>query len=198
MVTYSHTSYAHMHMCARTHTHMHTCSHAHMHTCSHAHTHMDACVHLSHTISDLPGPPRLSIARDSTNLTILVQLSEVGSPPLIQVVLVVTTLNDHWLLTMSGSYLPGDCVPFTLSVLANEGDYMFAAYAVNFAGQGPSSPQTTYPGKTTCCAWCGIEETCPTPFFQHTSMHPFKCSLYVFGRLCIGLQIPCGPLSGSS
>eukprot|EP00731_Ephydatia_muelleri_P012273 Em0006g1167a len=96
---------------------------------------------------ELPGPPHLTIASSSTNLTVIVQLSEVGSPPLLQVVLVVTTLNTYWLVTKSGPYLPGDHVPFTVNELASRQGYIFAAYTVNYAGPGPSSPQAAYSGK---------------------------------------------------
>lgn len=99
--------------------------------------------------SDLPGAPCTPFITyvQGKPYIVEVQLSEKGSPPLIEVVLVVMILNAQWILTMPGPYLPGNHVLFNLSSLPDGSTFIFSAYAVNYAGEGPYSPQVTTSGK---------------------------------------------------
>ena len=101
-------------------------------------------------VSDLPGAPRIAQVTYINNRpsTAVVQLSEKGSPPIIQVALVAMTPNVHWGLNISGLYMPGDKIVFNLSSLADHDTYAFAAYASNYAGDSPYSAQVTDDGKT--------------------------------------------------
>ena len=95
--------------------------------------------------SDLPGAP--NIIRTTYVLgrpyTAEVQLSDVGSPPILEVVLVVKISNAQLFFPMSGSYMPGDYILFNLSGLPDDSSYTFSAYAVNYAGKGPYSTEAT-------------------------------------------------------
>ncbi|KAL5496967.1 hypothetical protein EMCRGX_G013348 [Ephydatia muelleri] len=94
---------------------------------------------------DLPGAPRIAQVTYINNRpsTAVVQLSEKGSPPIIQVALVAMTPNVHWGLNICGLYMPGDKIVFNLSSLADHDTYAFAAYASNYAGDSPYSAQVT-------------------------------------------------------
>lgn len=99
---------------------------------------------------DLPGPPCVAQVTywNGRPSIAVVQLSETGSPPIIQVVLVAMTPNDRRFLNKSGLYMHGDQIVFNLSSLADHDVYAFAAYASNYAGDGPYSAQVTYSGET--------------------------------------------------
>eukprot|EP00731_Ephydatia_muelleri_P008677 Em0004g1015a len=93
---------------------------------------------------DLPGAPRIAqVTYNNRPSTAVVQLSEKGSPPIIQVALVAMTPNVHWGLNICGLYMPGDKIVFNLSSLADHDTYAFAAYASNYAGDSPYSAQVT-------------------------------------------------------
>ena len=52
---------------------------------------------------------------------------------------------------MPSLYMPGDKLVFNLSSLADHDTYAFAAYASNYAGDGPYSAKVTESGKTNEC-----------------------------------------------
>ena len=79
-----------------------------------------------------------------------VHLSYNGSPPILQVIAMVTgSEGEHQLHNRSGPYLPGDTVYIPLEGLQEGVQYECFAYAVNYAGAGHLSNRHTFsiPGK---------------------------------------------------
>ncbi|KAL5500501.1 hypothetical protein EMCRGX_G012074 [Ephydatia muelleri] len=97
---------------------------------------------------DLPGAPDIStISNSSSRLSsvLTVHLSYNGSPPILQVIAMVTgSEGEHQLHNRSGPYLPGDTVYIPLEGLQEGVQYECFAYAVNYAGAGHLSNRHTF------------------------------------------------------
>ena len=93
-----------------------------------------------HTV--LPGPPSIFlVSRSSDSLTLQIQLSDIGTAPLLLVMMNVT-LGSQLINTMewSGKFTQGEVLePVLVSSLQSDTNYSFQTVAVNSLGPGSLS-----------------------------------------------------------
>ena len=90
------------------------------------------------------GAPTLSLlSSTSSSLTIDVQLSPEGIPPILSIA--VNFTNPPGLVrAVPGPFSPGQIVTTTLSDLEAETEHNFTVFAFNFNGISPASPDTSF------------------------------------------------------
>ena len=93
-------------------------------------------------ISVLPGPPSIClVTRSSDSLTVQIQLSDIGTAPILTVEINVT-LGSQLIDTVewSGNFTQGELLdPVLVSTLQPSTNYTFRAVAVNQLGPGSLS-----------------------------------------------------------
>ena len=105
-----------------------------------------------HTV--LPGPPSiLLVSRSSDSLTLQIQLSGIGTAPLL-LVKVNVTLGSQLINTMvwSGRFTQGEILdPVLVSSLQPDTNYTFQAVAMNSLGPGSLSMEYIFTTGTKLC-----------------------------------------------
>jgi len=100
----------------------------------------------------LSGAPTTSlISTSSCSVTVEVQLSSDGTPPIQAILFNFTSPPGYPTQRLNGPFFPGDIIKGTLSGLVGSTEYRLTAAAINSAGTGPSSDEIIF--KTDIAIW---------------------------------------------
>lgn len=158
---------------------------------------------LSHTpTAVLSGAPTTSlISSSSCSVTVEVQLSPDGTPPIQAILFNFTSPPGYPTQRLNGPFFPGDTIKGTLSGLVGSTEYRLTAAAINSAGTGPSSDAIIFKTGN----YYAHQLTASFPLHQVTHSHSTRellvnipWRLGYFNKICSLLQQPisaCQPLS---
>ena len=101
-----------------------------------------------HILAVLPGPPSISLTTStSDSLTLGIQLSDIGTAPILFVQLNITNTDSLQLvrsLNWTGNYIQGELLNVTVTDLQPSTLYTFRAIAVNSLGSGDLSMEVMF------------------------------------------------------